>query len=122
MTTATFIEAAPESHANGQAAWRFWLQHAGFGLLLGVSIAVLEFAYYYPLVATLGKLGVGLLFSLLLSWCGDGVLLAMTVGLFELREAPRPLGARQLALAVVVGSIAGVLAWQPFVHLVLRER
>ncbi len=122
MTTATFIEGMRASSSSRQAARAFWLQHAGYGLLLGVSIAVLEFAYYYPLVSTSDKLGVGLLFSLLLSWCGEGVLLTLTVGLFELREAPRPLGARQLALAVVVGSIAGVLAWQAFVQLVLRER
>ncbi len=122
MTTATLIEGMRASGSSRQAARAFWLQHAGYGLLLGVSIAVLEFAYYYPLVSTSDKLGVGLLFSLLLSWCGEGVLLTLTVGLFELREAPRPLGARQLALAVVVGSIAGVLAWQAFVQLVLRER
>jgi hypothetical protein len=122
MTTATFIEGTRASNSSRQAARAFCLQHAGVGLLLGVSIAVLEFAYYYPLVATPGKPGLGLLVSLLLSWCGDGVLLAVTVGLFERREAPRSFGARQLALAVVVGSIAGVLAWQAFVNFVLRER
>jgi hypothetical protein len=98
------------------------LRRAGYGALLGASIALLEFAYYYPLVSTPGKLGLGLLASLLLVWCGEGVLLAVTVGLFELRAAPRPLGAWQLAFAVVVGSFAGVLAWQAFVQLVLRER
>jgi len=110
------------SSANPIDSKQFWLRRAGSGLLLGMSIAILEFAYYYPLVATPDKLGVGLLASLLLSWCGDGVLLAVTVGLFERREAPRSLGARQLALAVVIGSIAGVLAWQAFVNLVLREQ
>jgi len=122
MTTATFIEGTLASNSGRQAAWRFLLRHAGYGLLLGASIALLEFAYYYPLVSTPDKLGVALLVSLLLSWCGDGVLLAVTVRLFELREAPRPLGARQLALAVTIGSVASVLAWQAFVHLVLRER
>lgn len=122
MNTATFTEGTRASNSSRQVARAFWLQRAGAGLLLGVSIAVLEFAYYSPLVATPDKLGVGLLLSLLLSWCGDGVLLAVTVGLFERREAPRSLGARQLALAVVAGSIAGVLAWQALVNLVLRER
>jgi hypothetical protein len=98
------------------------LRHASYGMLLGASIALLEFAYYYPLVSTPDKFGMGLLASLLLVWCGEGVLLAVTVGLFELRAAPRPLGAWQLALAVVLGSFAGVLAWQAFVQLVLRER
>jgi hypothetical protein len=98
------------------------LRYTGYGLLLGALIAFLEFAYYYPLVSTPDKFGMGLLASLLLVWCGEGVLLAATVGFFELRTAPRPLGAWQLALAVVVGSFAGALAWQAFVQLVLRER
>jgi len=122
MTTATFIEGTPASSSSRQAARAFWLRLAGYGLLLGASIALLEFAYYYPLVSTPGKLRVGLLASLLLAWCGEGVLLAVTVGLFELREAPRPLGARQLALAVTIGSVAGVLVWQTFTQFVLRER
>jgi hypothetical protein len=100
----------------------FWRQRVLYGLLLGASIAILEFAYYYPLVSTPGERGADLLASLFVSWCGEGVLLALTVGVFELRLAPRPIGARWLALAVVVGSIAGVLAWQTLVQLVLRER
>jgi len=121
MTAAILIEGTGASNSS-RAALRFWAWRAGYGMLLGVSIAVLEFAYYYPLVSTPDTHGVVLLVSLLRSWCGEGVLLAVTVGLFERREAPRPLGARQLALAVTIGSVAGVLAWQAFVHLVLRER
>jgi hypothetical protein len=108
--------------ASAAGSKRFWRQRASYGLLLGASIAILEFGYYYPLVSTSGERGAGLLASLLISWCGEGVLLALTVGLFELRQAPRPLGAMQLALAVAVGSIAGVVGWQVFVQLVLRER
>jgi hypothetical protein len=122
MTTTTFIEGTLVSSSSRQGARRFWLRHAGYGLLLGASIALLEFAYYYPLVSTPGKLGVGLFASLLLTWCGEGVLLAMTTAFFERRQAPQPLGARELALVVVVGSIAGVLAWQAFVQSVLRAR
>jgi hypothetical protein len=101
---------------------RFWRQRVLYGLLLGASIAVLEFAYYYPLVSTSGERGAGLLASLLISWCGEGVLLASIVGFFEWRWVPRPLGVPRLALAVAIGSIAGVLGWQVFVQLVLRER
>lgn len=101
---------------------QFWRRRASYGLLLGASIAVLEFAYYYPLVTTSGERGADLLASLLFSWCGEGVLLASIVGLFEWRRAPRPLGVPRLALAVAVGSIAGVLGWQTFVQLVLREK
>jgi hypothetical protein len=101
---------------------RFWWQRVLYGLLLGTSIAVLEFTYHYPFVPTSAEHGAGLLASLLVSWCGEGVLLALTVGFFELRQAPLPLGALHVALAVALGSIAGVAAWQAFVQLVLRER
>ena len=122
MTAATFIEGTRASDSGRQAARAFWVRHAGYGLLLGVSIAVLEFAYYYPLVSTPDKLGVVSLLSSFLTWCGEGILLALTVALFERWEAPRLLGARQLALAVTIGSVAGVLVWQAFVQFVLREQ
>lgn len=107
---------------NPSSPLRFLTSRAGYGLLLGASIALLEFAYYYPLISAPDTRGVFLLFSLLVSWGGDAVLLALTVALFELRQSPRPLGTRQLALAAMVGSIGGVLAWQAIVHWVLREQ
>jgi hypothetical protein len=121
MTTATFIPGTGASSSARQAVRQFLLPHAGYGLLLGASIALLEFAYYYPLVSTPNKVGAALLASLLLVWCGEGVLLSVTVGVFELRAAPRPLAARRLALAVLIGSSSGVLVWQAFVQWVLRE-
>jgi Histidine kinase len=119
MTIATFMASTDAPHASGPR--RFLASRVGYGLLLGASIALLEFAYYYPLVSTPDTRGVFLLLSLLISWCGEGVLLAATVALFELRHSPRPLGVRQLALAATVGAIGGVLAWQLVVHWVLRE-
>jgi histidine kinase len=121
MTAATFI-GQERPLAPSMEAGRFWMWRAAYGLLLGISIAVLEFAHYYPLVSTPDRLGVLSLLSSLLTWGGEGVLLALTVALFERRDAPRLLGPRQLALAVVAGSVAGVLAWQAFVQLVLREQ
>lgn len=121
MAVAIFVEQQRISAQSLEAA-RFWMWRAGFGMLLGTSIALLEFAYYYPLVSTPDRLGAGSLLSSLLTWCGEGVLLALTVGVFERREAPRLLNARQLALAVVVGAVLGVLAWQAFVQLVLRAQ
>ncbi|HEY6821288.1 MAG TPA: hypothetical protein VI321_04660 [Burkholderiales bacterium] len=111
-----------QAAARAGARRRFLLSYCGYGLLLGTSIALLEFAYYYPLVSARGALGAGLLLSLLLGWCGEGVLLAMTVALFELRAAGRPIRAGQLALAVTIASTVGVLAWQLFMQGVLRER
>jgi len=122
MTTATFIERARASNSSRQAARGFWVWHAGYGMLLGVLIAVLEFAYYYPLVSAPDKLGVFSLVSGFLTWCGEGILLALTVALFERWKAPTLLGARQLVLAVTIGSVAGVLVWQAFTQFVLRER
>jgi Histidine kinase len=122
MTTTTFIEGTRASDSNPETTLRFWLQHAAYGLLLGVSIAVLEFAYYYPLISAPHRLGVLSFVSAFINWGGEGVLLALTVALFERWAAPRPLGALQLALAVTIGSVAGVLAWQAFTTFVLREQ
>ena len=122
MTTATFIEGTHASNSSRNSAWQSWVRHAAYGLLLGASIAVLEFAYYYPLVSAPDKLGMLSLISAFLTWCGEGVLLALTVALFERWKAPAPLGARHLVLAVTLGSVAGVLVWQAFVQFVLRER
>jgi sensor histidine kinase YesM len=59
---------------------------------------------------------------MLLTWSGEGLLLALTVGLFERWAAPRPLEAGQLALAVLAGSVVGVLVWQLFMQAVMRDR
>lgn len=122
MTAATLTGSERAPDPGRRSPPRFWSRHAAGGLALGAAIALLEFAYYYPLVSAPGSLGLALFGSMLLTWGGEGVLLALTVGFFELRQAPRPLGALQLSLAVAVGSIAGVLAWQAFVQWVLRER
>jgi hypothetical protein len=122
MTVTTSADVTAASYTGQQAGQQFWLRLVGYGLLLGASIALLEFVYYYPFVSTPDVLGVASLVSSFLTWCGEGVLLVLTVALFEWREAPRVLGARQLALAVAIGSVAGVLAWQAFVQFVLRER
>jgi hypothetical protein len=67
-------------------------------------------------------IGLHSLVSLWLVWCGEGVLLALTVGLAERSVSPRELRPWQLALAVAVGVIAGVLIWQVFTQLVLRDQ
>lgn len=122
MTSTTLVADANAPDSIPRAGWELWLQRAGYGLLLGALIGLLEFAYYRQLVSVPGGLGLGLLASLLLPFCGEGVLLALTVCLFERWRAPRPLRAPWLALAVVVASTAGVLAWQSFMQFVLRER
>jgi hypothetical protein len=59
---------------------------------------------------------------LLLAWCGEGVLLLLTVGLAERWLSPREPRAWHLALAVAVGSLAGVLLWQSLFQFVARDR
>ncbi|HEY6862879.1 MAG TPA: hypothetical protein VI319_03185 [Burkholderiales bacterium] len=93
---------------------------AACGAALGACIALLEFAYYYALVP--GAEQPALLASLVLGWGGEGVVLGVTLGLIEVRAAPRPLGPWSLVLGVALAATVGVLAWQTFMHLVLRER
>jgi hypothetical protein len=102
-------------------ATRFWITRLGYGFVLGVAIAALDFAHYFPLTAAPDNVGFLSFVSSLLAWCGEGVLLALTVGLAERRMRPRELGAWQLVLAVVIGAIAAVLAWQAFTLIVLRD-
>lgn len=100
---------------------RFWTIRLGYGFLLGVAIATLDFAHYSPLAAAPQDLGFLSFVSLLFEWCGEGILLALTMGLAERWVSPRELSAWQLALAVVVGAVASVLIWQAFTLFMLRD-
>lgn len=121
MASTPFVDRASASGGVAETATRYWTRYTGYGLALGAVIAFLEFAYYDPLIGAPGRLGAGLFFSLLLTWCGEGVFLALTIGFLEKRAAPRPLGAWQLAIAVLAGSAVGVTVWQLFMQWVLRE-
>jgi hypothetical protein len=81
MALLASIGATSALHSGRQTERRRWLQPIGYGLLLGASIALLEFAFYYPLVSSPDRLGLMSLTSELLSWGGEGVLLALTVAL-----------------------------------------
>jgi hypothetical protein len=99
---------------------RFWIGRAGYGFLFGAAIASLEFAYYFPLMPAPDTSGLHAFVSLLLAWCGEGVLLALAVALAERCVSPGELRAWQLAAAVAVGVIAGVPIWSAVTHFVLR--
>jgi hypothetical protein len=120
VKNATSWQAVPVSRTLGEA--RFWIGRAGYGLLFGAAIATLEFAYYFPLMSAPNPIGLHAFASLLLVWCGEGMLLALTVGLVERWVSPGELRAWQLALAVAVGVIAGVLIWQVVTQFVLRDQ
>lgn len=119
MAVATPMPAVPGT--NMATATRFWITRLGYGFVLGVAIATLDFAHYFPLTAAPKNIGFLSFVSLLLEWCGEGVLLALTVGLAERWMSPRELRAWQLLLAVVVGTVAAVLTWQTFTLIVLRD-
>jgi Histidine kinase len=101
---------------------RLWLRPAAYGLGLGAAIALLEYAYYYPLVTTPNRLGVASLLASFLTWCGEGALFALMLASFVQRAVARPPATRQLILAVTVACAAAVLAWQALVHFIVRER
>lgn len=119
MAAATPMPAVPGT--NMATATRFWMTRLAYGFVLGVAIATLDFAHYFPLTAAPNNVGFLAFVSMLLEWCGEGILLALTVGLAERWMSPRELRAWQLVLAVVVGAVAAVLTWQAFTLIVLRE-
>jgi hypothetical protein len=92
------------------------------GLALGATIAALEFVHYFALISASKPIGLQAFASLLRVWCGEGILLALIVGLAEQSVRPRELPPWQLALAVAGGAIAGVSVWNAFNQLVLRDQ
>jgi hypothetical protein len=94
----------------------------GCGLVFGIAVAILEFTYYVPLVSGGRRLGATAFAALLLAWCGEGVLLMLAVGSAEKLLWPRQPRAAHLALAVAIGSIGGVLAWESGLRFVARDR
>jgi hypothetical protein len=99
---------------------RFWLKRLGFGFILGAAIATLDFAYYFPLATH--AIGVDAFLSSIALWCGEGVLFALVLSGAEYSVRPRELRTWQLALAVVLGVLFAVLAWQAFAHFLLRDQ
>jgi len=130
MTIATFTQAvaAPQTAVGA----RFWVTRIVYGFLLGGAITTLQtggassgwtidFVYYFPIVSASDEIGLSSFVSSLLVWCGEGILLALAVGLAERWVRPRELRVWQLALTLVVGAVAAVLIWQAFTLIVLRD-
>jgi len=130
VTNAAFTQAvvAPQT-ATGA---RFWATRILHGFLLGGAIATLQtggassgwtidFVHYFPVVSAPDEIGLSSFVSSLLVWCGEGILLALGVGLAQRWVRPLELRAWQLALTVVVGAVAAVLIWQAFTLVVLRD-
>lgn len=101
---------------------RFWMARAGYGLLFALVISALEFAYYFPLVSVRGELGLGSLSSLLMTWGGECVLLALMVAVVESLASPRELRAWEVALTVAAGAFAAAMIWNIFCDFVLRDQ
>lgn len=111
MSPAPSMPATPE---------RFWLTRLAYGVTLGVAIAALDFAHYFP-ISTPDTVGPVSFAAMLIEWCGEGVLLAVIVGGVERWRNFREFSAWQLALVVVSGALAAVLTWQAFAVIVLRD-
>jgi hypothetical protein len=110
------------SSSPAHAGAHYWLSRAGWGFLCGAALAVLEFLYYFPHVSPSNELGLTSIAALLIAYGGEGVLLALAVALAERRARPRELRARELALAVIAGTIFGVTLWHAFARFVLRDQ
>ncbi len=130
MTLATFTQAVATPQTTMGA--RFWVTRIVHGLLLGGAITILQsggassgwtidFVYYFPVVSAPNEIGLSSFVSSLLVWCGEGILLALAVGLAERWVRPHELSAWQLALTVLVGAVAAVLIWQTFTLILLRD-
>src|SRR5688572_28958313 len=117
IVTSTEVASLPQVAIGA----RLWATRAGSGLLLGAAITTLELMYYFPLTSAPNEVGFLSFGSSLLVWGGEGILLALTVGLAERWVSPRELRAWQLALAVAVGAVVAVLTWQTFTLIVLRD-
>jgi len=111
MTTTSIGPVAPARQtATGLL---FWMTRAGYGFVLGAVIASLEFVYYVPLSSRLNEVGSYSFVLLLLIWCGEGVLLALALGLVERWVSPRELSGWQLALAIAAEIVATQTARLP---------
>lgn len=127
---ATFTHSIASAQTETTA--RFWLTRIVYGFLLGSAIAILQagtvssgwtldFVYYFPEVSAPGGIGLSPFVSSLPVWCGEGILLALAVGLAEHWVRPRELHAWGLALTVLVAVVAAVLIWQAFTLIVLAD-
>ena len=111
---------------------RFWSARIAVGLALGAAVAILQadhvatgwtmdFVYYFPEVTASDDPSPRAILSTLLLWCGEGVLMALTVGVAERWSGRREPRAWELALRVVVGAVAAVLIWHALILDVLRD-
>jgi hypothetical protein len=120
MAASTPMSAVPRPRIS--TTTQFLMTRAGYGFMLGATVALLEFAYYFPLVTMRTEIGLSSINSLLLVWGGEFVLLALAVGIAEHWVNPRELRMWQLALAVPVGAFASALIWHAFTQFVLRDQ
>jgi hypothetical protein len=101
----------------------FWLPRAAIGLGVGTALALVDFAYYLPvLVAAQGE-PVASLLSLILSYGPEGALVGSIVAFAEWHARPDHLSLPKLALAVAVGALGSAAIWRGsvFAELIARS-
>jgi hypothetical protein len=55
MAASTPMSAVPRPRIS--TSTQFWMTRAGYGFMLGATVALLEFAYYFPLVTMRTEIG-----------------------------------------------------------------
>jgi hypothetical protein len=117
-------EAFPESRAAVREPVdpRFWAKWVGGAVSMGIVIALLDLAHYFPLVSAHDVFGSGAILSSLLLWGGEGAVAGLTLGIAEHWAKPRDIGAWRLAAALLIGVILGVLVCHTFSIYVLRDQ
>jgi len=92
-----------------------------FGLALGAVVAILEFSHYAPLVSGPRVLGAKALALLLVEWGTEFVMLSLVVGAAERLARPGEPSPLRLGIAVLLGTLAGVVGGYVWLDYLLRD-
>jgi len=103
------------------AETRFWLSRVLVGLALGAVVAVLEFSHYAPLVSDPRALGAKAFGLLLVEWGTEFLMLSLVVGAAERLARPGEPSALRLGIAVLLGTLAGVVGGYVWLDFLLRD-
>lgn len=103
------------------SAGRFWATRAGLGLLFGIAITTLEFAYYIPLAPVSDREVLVPFLSLMLVYTSECLVVTLAVAAIDRCLRPRELRAWGLVLAVLAGVVLCVPMCRAFFPLVLRD-
>lgn len=96
----------------------YWL---GGGAAVGIAIALLDIAHYFPFVSTPGAFGPASVLSSVLMWGAEGAIAGAVVAAGEGRDAGQSTDPR-LAAKLVLGVAVSVVLCHAFAIYVLRDQ